>query len=392
MKKRNLFWSVTGIFVLFLTSHAPAQQEQWLQYRSEREVSVIGGSYQQSLELKSEKPSGMELPQFEGEDQLFAKWQSPMIKDGFLWIALDRKHKNGLYDVLYIDSNGDGQLKDESPVGPYRTDQYSTYFGPAKVIFEIPDGPVSYHLNIRYYGYNEYKRLYISSGGWYEGEVTIGDQKQHCVLFDYNANGTFNDKSLDAYKCDRIRIGAKNSQDTCFVGNFINIEGILYCPEVARDGAYVKLKKAENVKYGKIKLQESITEFSAGGENGLFNLKPEKGICTLPVGKYRINSWAIEQKDDKDAKWKLQGSGFSGGRGVFDIEEDKETPLSVGEPVYATLQVSERDSQYVFAQSLQGRDGERIELTRNGSRPQAPKLHIKSNDGEYDRTFSFAYG
>ena len=35
---------------------------------------------------------------------------------------------------------------------------------------------------------------------------------------------------------------------------------------------------------------------------------------------------------------------------------------------------------------------ERIELTRNGSQPRAPKLHIKSKDGSYDRSFNFEYG
>ena len=392
MKTRKHFLPLAGIFVLFCTSLVAAQQEQWLQYRSEREVSVIGmGSSRQSGELKPDKPEGVELPQFVDETPLFAKWNTPMVKSGFLWTALDRTHKNGLYDVLYIDSNGDGNLNDETAIKPYRTDQYSTYFGPVKVIFQIEDGPVSYHLNIRFYGYNQYRRLYISSGGWYEGDIDVGDKKLHCVLFDYNANGTFNDKSLEASRSDRIRIGTKSSRDTRFVGNYINIDGELYCPEIARDGAFIKLKKAEDIKYGKIRLQKSITEFSAGGEHGLFDIKPEDGVGSLPVGKYKINYWASERKGDDDAQWKLQGSGF-GSKGVFDVVEDKETELTVGEPIYAPLQVTERDSQLVFAQSLQGRDGERIELTRNGSRPRAPKVNIVSKDGEYNRTYSFAYG
>ena len=37
---------------------------------------------------------------------------------------------------------------------------------------------------------------------------------------------------------------------------------------------YVILRKAEDVKFGDIQLPETITEFSAGGENGLFTLKP----------------------------------------------------------------------------------------------------------------------
>ncbi len=392
MKSTKYIWLIVGIVVCLISSTTTAQQEQWLQYRSEREISLLGiGTNWQSLELKSVKPLAAALPKYIDSEPLFVEWKSPMVKIGFLWISLDRKHKNGLYDLLYIDSNGNGNLNDEEPIEAYRTDQYSTYFGPAKVIFQIEDGPVAYHLNFRYYSSSNYKRLYVSSGGWYEGEITVGDEKKHCTLFDYNANGTFNDKSSSSAGSDRIRIGSKNSQDTRYVGNFIDVDGTLYSPEIAKDGAFIKIKKAENVELGKIKLQKSITEFSAGGENGLFNYKPENGVITLPVGNYRINYWSSERKDERGTSWKLQASG-SGSKGVFDVKKDTQIVLSIGEPVYATLEARKGESQYSFQHNLEGRDGERIELTRNGARPQAPKVHIRSKDNEYDRTFSFSYG
>lgn len=392
MKSTKHIWLGVGIALFFMVSGAIAQQEQWLQYRSEREISIAGmGIYRQSLELKDEKPLAAALPKYVGDEPLFSEWKSPMVKMGFLLVSLDRKHKNGLYDLLYIDSNGNGNLNDEEAVEAYRTDQYSAYFGPVKVIFQIEDGPVAYHLNFRYYSSSNYKRLYVSSGGWYEGEITVGDEKKHCTLFDYNANGTFNDKSSSSAGSDRIRIGSRNSQDTRYVGNFVDVDGTLYVPEIAKDGAFIKIKKAENVEFGKIKMQKSITEFSAGGENGLFISEPKDGEISLPVGQYRINYWSAERKDDRNTSWKLQASG-SGRNGTFDVKKDGEIDLSIGEPVYATLEVNERESQYSFQHNLQGRDGERIELTRNGARPQAPKVHIRSKDGQYDRTFSFSYG
>jgi hypothetical protein len=393
MGNRTYILLIVGISLLITTSQAPAQEEQWLQYHSTREArQIIGDMSLQTLEISTEKPASVELPQFKGQDQFFAKWSTPMVKSGHLWISLDRTHKKGLYDLLYIDSNRNGHLNDETAVAAYRMDQYNAYFGPVKVVFEVEDGPVTYHLNFRFYNYNERnRRLYASSGGWYEGDVTVGGAKKHCVLIDYNTNGTFDDKSLEASQCDRVRIGKKGSQDTRFVGNYIEVDGELYRPEIARDGACIKLSKAEDVKFGNIRLPESITEFSACGENGLFTLKPEKGAGSLPVGKYRINSWAVERKDEKGAQWKLQGSGISE-KGVFDITADKETELSVGEPIVSTLETSVREGTHNFNYSMKGRDGERIELTRNGARPQAPKVHIKSKDGTYDRTFSFQYG
>jgi hypothetical protein len=422
MKRQMYILLAVGMGLLVFASTAGAQDEQWLQYHCAREHSLTGGGMQiQTPELSTEKPSGVELPQFKAENPFFTKWSTPMVKTGFLWVALDRTSEQGKYDRLFIDSNGNGRLDDEVAATAWRMDQYNTYFGPVKVIFQIEDGPATYHLNFRYYGGdNRYRRLYVSSGGWYQGDITLGGQKKHCILFDYNANGTFDDKSANAAECDRVWIGEVGGQDTPsggnyffpesnrlfqqsvlvlwtgdqhtrFVGNYIEVDETLYRPEIPRDGACIKLTKADDVKFGNVRLPEAITQFSANGENGLFSRKPEKGVASLPVGQYHIYDWAVEREDDKGTRWKLQASGAAA-KNAFDVTEGKETVLSVGEPVVATLEASQRKGTYSFSHTLKGRDGERIELTRNGAQPQAPKVRIKSTDGKYDRTYSFAYG
>ncbi len=393
MRKTLLLALVIYSVTAFLASPAGAQDQQWLQYRSASEAArTIGRVPSKYLSSTDKPPQDVELPQFKSQQQFFAKWSTPMVESGRLWIALDRTNKQGQWNRLFIDSNGNGHLNDETAITAYRMDQYSAYFGPVKVVFEGEDGPLTYHLNFRFYNYNEQnRRLYVYSGGWYEGTINVAGVKKYCVLIDQNVNGTFDDKSLEAHKCDRIRIGKKGDRDTRYVGNFIEVDGVLYQPEIARDGAYVKLTKAEDVKFGNILLPESITEFSAGGENGLFTLKPEKGTGSLPEGRYRINYWTIERKDEKGKKWKLQSSLFSQ-KGDFEIVGDKETELSIGEPIISTLQARKSGSGYSFSQNLQGQLGERIALTSNGARPPAPKLHIKNKDGTYDRLFSFEYG
>jgi hypothetical protein len=382
------------ICIALLTIAAHAQDEQWLQYRSAREVNLVGfGSNYRNLEIITEKPDGVALPQFKSESPVFAKWLTPMVQNGYLWIALDRTQKNGMHDKLYIDSNGDGNLSNETAVSAYRTTQNYTYFGPVKVVFQIEDGPVTYHLCFRFYGSadSDTKRLYASSAGWYEGDITVKGAKKHCLLFDYNTNGTFNDKSLIASESDRIRIGQANSQNTRFVGNYIEVDGTYFMPEIARDGACIKLAEAKDVKFGKVRLPESITELSVGGENGLFAVEPENQVASLPVGKYRIVTWVIERKDDKGTSWKLQAI-QPNKETDFEIIGDKETKLSIGEPIKSNLTSSLQGSTHYFQQSLRGRNFESISLTRNGARPQAPKLNIKNKNGTYDRTYSFSYG
>jgi hypothetical protein len=392
MEIRKSFQFAVAIISIFLITAAFAQDEQWLQYHSQRQAyRTVGDMGNSILQPSTAKPEGVELPEFTDDDPLFYQWSSPMVEGGKLWIALDRTNSKDRWDRLYIDSNGDGNLNDETVITAYKTEQYYTYFGPVKVVFKGEDGPVTYHLDfINYEGRN--KLLYTFPGCWYEGQIKVGGQTKHCVVIDQNVNGVFNDKSLNAYKCDRIRIGKKGDQDTRYVGNYIEIDGVLYELEVARDGASIKLSRAENVKYGNVRLPDSITELSAGGENGLFNIKPENGSGSLPVGKYRVNLWAIDRKDDKGRQWRIESKNY-GSKGDFDIKENQDTErLSIGEPIVSKLTAQVSKGTYSFGQALEGKLKERITLTLNGSQPQAPKLHIKSEDGKYDRTYSFTYG
>ncbi len=388
MVKRNYIILAVGISLLVLATSAGAQDEQWLQYHSEREAQQIVGGMSSSRTVTSNKPQDVKLPEFKTKQQFFIEWATPMVKSGWLWIALDRTSEQGKWDRLFIDSNGNGHLDDEDAITAYRTDQYSTYFGPVKVVFEGEDGPISYHLNFRFYDYNEQnRRLYIYSGGWYEGEVTVAGQKKYCVLIDYNTNGTFNDKSLQAGDSDRIRIGKKGSEDTRFLGNYIEVDDVLYQTEIARDGAFIKLARAEDVKFGNIKLPETITKFAAGGENGLFTREMKNGVARLPVGKYHIEHWEIDRKDDKGKSWTMRGYGFSE-RGDLEIKEEAETALEIGEPITAGLQVQPNGENYEFEKSVRGSLGEYVTLTSGGQDVRNLwKMKAKNSDGTFEKIY-----
>jgi hypothetical protein len=389
MVKRNYILLAVGIGLLFLITSAGAQNEQWLQYHSEREARRIVGSMGTLYrEITTNKPADVNLPQFKTSQQFFVEWPTPMVKSGRLWIALDRSSEQGKWDRLYIDSNGNGRLDDEDAVTAYQTDQYYTYFGPVKVVFEGEDGPIAYHLNFRFFDYNEQdRRLYIYSGGWYEGEVTVGSKKKYCMLIDYNVNGTFNDKSLQPRDSDRIGIGNKGDQNTGFVGNYIEVDDVLYRTEIARDGAFIKLAGAEDVKYGTIRVPQTITELTVGGENGQFTHELKDGATTLPVGKYRIEHWEIDRKDDKGKSWTMRGYGFSE-RGDLEIKEEAETALEIGEPVTAGLQAQRNGENYEFSKSLRGSLGEYVRLTSSGQDVgNLWKMKAGNSDGTFEKIY-----
>ena len=84
MRRRTYTQLAVGIGFLILVSQVPAQQEQWLQYHCSREAGqIIGGAGSHMIELRTQQPTGVKLPQFKGKSQFFAKWHTPMVKDGF---------------------------------------------------------------------------------------------------------------------------------------------------------------------------------------------------------------------------------------------------------------------------------------------------------------------
>jgi hypothetical protein len=179
------------------------------------------------------------------------------------------------------------------------------------------------------------------------------------------------------------------------VGRLVDVNGTLYELEVAKDGAYVKLKKAQGVTYGQIRVPAGISRLTLTGTNGQFRLAPKDQVVRAPVGKYCMTEWAIDRKDDKGKMWTAQGqTGGVDARWTLEAAEGKEVALDVGEPFVSQLTVRSSGVNHTFQQRLQGRLGEQVTLSfgGGGDRPAPPKLVIRCNDGTYERTVNFAYG
>lgn len=389
---RMVRWNVLAAMVAATT--ALAQKEQWLDYHVSRE----GRGYRY-LELTTDPPPNVKLPTLTGKPY-FAHWQTPLDPAG-RWLCLDRTKNTGLYDRVYFDTTGNGRLDDKTPVVAAQRDQYSTSFEPIRVVFKGEDGPTTYHLILRFMQYGTRDaNLLSSSGGYYAGKVDIGGKKRRVELIDGNVNGTFNDRGADAGDCDRVMVEGDKTGER-FLGKMLEVDGQFYKIEVARDGAFIKLQKAEDVVLGQVRVPEAISEFIAFGENGYFARKPVRGAFTLPVGEYRIHEWKISRKDDRGAAWELMGYGFNKNAAAFEVAASKPTTLKVGEPIRAALQLSEPRTrpgaketakQVVFNLALVGQYGESLQVTRGNQRPRGPRLALTSLDGTYHYTNTFEFG
>jgi hypothetical protein len=384
----NLPWSVNSWAALVaagLATTASAQPEQWLEYHTSREAKAY-----RWLEVTTNAPAGVALPKLNASP-LFARWATPMDSAGGRWLCLDRTRKSGICDRLFIDSNGNGRLDDDPPANTAERTDSTAQFDAVRVRFKGEDGPIAYHLGFRFYKYSSgEERVLVESAGWYEGMIKIGDKKRRIELIDGNVNGAFNDQSMTPADCDRVVLDDDTAGQR-YLGRMLEVDGQLFRLEVARDGAFVKVQKAEGIVFGQVRMSETITEFAAVGPNGHFVRKPVKGEFTLPVGQYRINRWEIGRKDDKGATCTLTGSGFNE-TANFSVAADQPAKVDIGEPVRGLLQTSEAAGEVTFNLRFQGRTGESIQMLRGGERPRGPRLTLASRDGAYRWTNSFEFG
>src|SRR3972149_6250562 len=99
MKKLWALMSAVLVSAYFPAGKVSAQQEQPMQYRfSKNAMQESMATPGARLNMTQEKPAGVPLPDFQSEKPLFAKWPTPMVKAGFLQIALDGSSPPASYD------------------------------------------------------------------------------------------------------------------------------------------------------------------------------------------------------------------------------------------------------------------------------------------------------
>jgi len=90
MRDKAYILLATGISLFVLASVTAAQEEQWLQYHSSREAQqIVGYTGVSTPKVMSEKPQGIELPDFKCDEPFFARWPTAMVPSGGLWMAFD---------------------------------------------------------------------------------------------------------------------------------------------------------------------------------------------------------------------------------------------------------------------------------------------------------------
>jgi|GEM_PF-334841 len=384
---------IMTVQLLLAATTLDAAEEQWLQYRLSKEMyNQHAYARRQNIECVVRAPEGVDLPAFASDQVLYGCWTTPMVEAGFLHVAInfrDNLRRTGSF--LFIDADCDGSLADENPIKAISQSSSWLQFPGVKILFPGDDGPITYHANVQFYCREETKRLYFSAAGWYEGDITIGEDRQHCLLIDYNSNGAFNDSSFAVGKGDQIKIGAKNSLDERYLGTYLQIGTTIYDLEVARDGSHLAILPAHDVPVGSVQVPDEIDSVSFVGELGHIVWNTSRGEPQVPAGRWIVNSWQINRRAEDGKMWSLSGTGFPA-KSAFDVQQGQRLSLDIGEPLRAKLIAEKTGDRYSFEEKLEGREGERITVYCEGRRPKAPRLQIKDAGGDLQQDLAFQYG
>ena len=384
MKTCEQAMSLAASVAMAFTTAVFAQPEQWLQYHTSSE-----GRGFRWLELTTEAPAGVALPPVSGQ-AWFAHWQTPLDPQG-RWICFDRTRRSGPHHRVFIDRSGDGRLAEEPPLDAARVDQYSASFDPVRLVFQGEDGPIIYHLALRFMRYDEGDaRALVQSACYYAGNVNLAGQQRVVTLIDANVNGTFNDQAPNPADCDAIRIHGDPAGQR-ILGRLLEVGDQFFALEVAQDGAFLKVQLAQEVALGTVRVPDALSEIIAVGRPGHFLRQPVNGEFTLPVGQYRVHGWHMNRKDDQGADWRLHASGF-GEFANFEVTAEQPAAIDVGEPLLAALTVTENRGGAAFGLQLKGRLGETVQLLKGDARPRPPRLHLAGAGGSFRAAHTFEYG
>jgi len=375
------------------------QDEQWLRYRTAEQSGLAPMARFRSVSLEGQRPDGVRLPRL-SSGALFGRWVTPLTDTGFRWFAIDRTKTRGFYDLLYIDSNGDGHLDDEQPVKGLVGSEASR-FGAVKVTLKGERGPVTYHLVILVVVNRRGQHgCYVVPGCWYEGTIDVDGAKVPCTLVDYTANGTFSDRAVDPAtgrvdpdRADRIIVGrSEDGARPVTIGSLVEINGWFYQLEVARDGAYVRLDRPKELRLGKIRVPKEIATITILGLNGHFHLRPRGEVCEVPVGTYRLYGWQLDRTAQDGKQWAAEASFVAGPSPQIEVTQAEEVTLGIGEPFVSKLTVTKMAGDIRIWHVITGHMGEQITLVAGRQVAPPPRLRIWNQQHTYGQVLNFAYG
>jgi len=306
---------------------------------------------------------------------------------------------------LYVDTNGDGVLKDEKPVEA-ATKGGNRVFGPVTINVVVGGDKRTVSLSVMQPARGNY--LLCSPGGYWAGTAELGGKKVSLGLVDSDwdgriARGEFSMKALMSRRFDGLAIDLDgDGKFAMSMQNFevmplprlIQVAGVTYSLEVKPDGSAVTFTKVEP-QLGTLDAGSPDVEMMLFGDTGVHRLTASGGKWQVPAGEYIPMQITLAKKDDAGAAWTL--SGRPGEKsGMLRVEAGRTLEMGLGGPLAAATDVQKPAPGQPVSIGFALKSAGGVEFapgaTKDGKRQDAPTFKILGENGTVLKADKFSYG
>lgn len=451
MSMKSIMITVVSLVFLIITLSVCAEEYE-LKYKAV-------DPYLRSLYVSGQSPQAMAEPDEELSAKPELKSRIPVYisltlgngEDKYTLI-LDESNGTGTgYDVLYVDSNNNEDLTDDSVI-PLRipNNNEMKQFGPIEVMIKYDDIVEPYYFYLEHqqmdtpvlhenskFLENIYLRLI--PGGYFVGIAKIGKSEYKIGAVDFNGNGIFNDtfNVLPDIKYPDGRLYAVGDQvlftldanrENMPIGfypylKYIDLDGKWYSVNVSSDGRKMEINKAD-LDLGTIRVPYQLDSLQLVSENGVMTIKlrlvSEKGVTIInggldpkgkttheyevPVGTYSLFAYSMRTKKwttKSGEEWYCNASGTESVQ-RFQVNKGEVIDFKIGLPFVVNiscLQLSDQQKSIeagdtvLLSLTFSGQAGEIFTNIQKGISPlPRPTFKAVDENGKVVAEGSFEYG
>jgi hypothetical protein len=352
-------------------------------------------------------------------------------------LILDESKGTGTgYDVLYVDSNNNEDLTDDSVI-PLRipSNNEMKQFGPIEVMIKYDDIVEPYYFYLEYQKMDtlvlrenskflENMYLRFIPGGYFTGTAKIGKSKCKIGAVDFNGNGIFNDtfSVLPNIKYPDGRLYAvgdqvlftldANEENMPFYfypySKYIELDGKWYSVNVSSDGRMIDVNNAD-IDLGTIRVPYQLNSLQLVSENGVMtvngrNILDPKGKITyeyeVPTGIYKLFAYAMETRKSGE-EWFCNADGTESVE-QFQVKKGEVFDLKFGFPFIMNISCLPLSGQQtniaagdtvLLSLTFSGQAGEVFtNITKSGKQLPRPTFKAVDENGNVIAENSFEYG
>ena len=323
-------------------------------------------------------------------------------EDAVTWLLAT----SGTKPVLYVDTDRDGNLAEETPVSGTRDQSGITFAGAS-----VP-GADGRSVRVRMTSHTRQTTqapgcLHVTAAGYRTGQVRLGGKAYRVAVIDGDMSGRYNDvpagplpdRRVDAVVIDRNGNGqferfdpTGNPPEWSPLAKALAVDGAWYAVTVAADGSKIDLSPTQPA-YGHLDLGPHRLTLGAFSDFGYQHIKTQGGKVRVPAGRYAAVSLEL-LKSDGTADWRLQLAPDPGRLGTFVVEAGQTFSLPLGPPLIPTAGVELAGGTVRLDYRLAGRSGERYApaVMKGSTRVPPPGLEIVDPTGKIIYSGKFAYG